>query len=96
MSNMERYINWGLARDQLVDLYNDVVEGLQLCDAAIYVSDPDAMPQINPAMDIVFGKVELDDDQAKELALAYLGIARRIKLDASPINQGECNERPAE
>ena len=68
MLDADKYINFVLAKELLFDLYQATVEGLQICDIALFSGDPASIPAGNQILANFFKAVEPTEEQVKQYA----------------------------
>lgn len=89
--NLDYYVNWSLAKDQLLEVYQEVLSTLQLVDVATTALDTKIIPQRDSVLCNFFRTVTITDEQHLELAQEYKRKINAIKLLVAALNQGEIN-----
>ena len=89
--DLDHYVNWSLAKEQLLDVYQEVLSALQLTDVAITALDTKELPTRDAVLVGFFRTVTVTDEQNLELAKEYVKKITGVKLLINTLNQGEIN-----
>lgn len=89
---IDHYVNWALAKSQLVELHQATIEALRVCDVAMVSGE-----YINPTDELsakLISLVDLTNDQVEQLSSAYCQVAQRVLSCSQNILAGEINNEP--
>ena len=89
---IDHYVNWALAKSQLVELHQATIEALRVCDVAMVSGE-----YINPSDELsarLISMIDLTNDQVEQLSSAYCQVARNVLACAQTIMAGEINNEP--
>lgn len=89
---IDHYINWALAKSQLVELHQATLEALRVCDVAMVSGE-----YINASDELsarLISMVNLTNEQLEQLSSAYCQMARNVLICSQNIMVGEINNEP--
>ena len=87
--SIDHYVNWQVAKSQLVDLHKTTMEALRICDVAMqsgeYLSTNDELTSK------LLSIVDLTNEQVEQLSSAYVDAVTDVCACAETILTGEIN-----
>jgi len=91
---VDHYVNWDLAREQLLDLSREVMSAIRVCDVAMQAGDSthkeDLLAQ---KMVEIF---PMDTEQIAKLSAFYVELANAISRQSQYPNNNEINKEVTE
>jgi len=88
--SIDHYVNWQVAKSQLVDLHKATLEALRICDVAMqsgeYLSTNDQLTSK------LLSIVDLTNEQVEQISLAYVNSVRDVCGCAESVLTGEIND----
>lgn len=88
---IDEYIDWDLAKEQLLEIHNDVLEGIRICDIALNTNSNYVKDQLMAKM---LSIITLDESQVQELSTLYIDQIFKIKRSTKNIGEGEIIDDP--
>lgn len=92
MADLNRPVDWALAKEMLMDIYEATVEGLYICDIALQTGDPASIPVGNVLLAKFFQVVEPTEAQAQQFVALYREAAKNIQALSNQLGGNEINE----
>ena len=91
-SAIDHYINWAVAREQLIDLHKATIAALRVCDVAMQSGEYKA-----PSDELVarlFELVSLDNEQIRRVSLEYINSIEAVLAHSLTLKSSEINVNP--
>ena len=89
---IDHYINWPVAREQLIDLHKATIAALRVCDVAMQSGE-----YKTPNDELVaklFDLISLDDEQVRRVSLAYIECIETVLSHSLTLKSSEININP--
>tara|TARA_Y100000310_G_scaffold343028_1_gene448815 strand:- start:2569 stop:2865 length:297 start_codon:yes stop_codon:yes gene_type:complete len=86
---VDYYVNWDLAREQLLDISREVMSAIRVCDVAMQVGDSTHKEDLlaRKMMEIF----PMDVEQVSKLSAFYVELANAISQQSQYLNNNEIN-----
>jgi len=91
-SPIDHYINWPVAREQLIDLHKATIAALRVCDVAMQSGE-----YKTPNDELVaklFDLISLDNEQIRRVSLAYVECIEAVLSHSLTLKSSEININP--
>ena len=90
---IDHFIEWDLAKENLLEVHAAVLEAIRVCDVALHSDSPYASDQLLGKLTQI---LKLDDGQIEELSVYYLNQLATIRRLSSNLGEGEINNEPSQ
>ena len=91
---VDHYVNWDLAREQLLDLSREVMSAIRVCDVAMQAGDSTHKEDLLARKMIEI--FPMDAEQVSKLSAFYVELANAISQQSQYLNNNEINREVTE
>ena len=89
---IDHYIDWALAKDQLLDLHRELISSIRLCDIALQNDNMENSRDLLTAkMTEIFS---IGEEQIQQISLVYTEFTQTLKAMSSSLGEGEITNDP--
>jgi len=91
---VDHYVNWDLAREQLLDLSREVMSAIRVCDVAMQAGDSIHKEDLLARKMIEI--FPMDAEQVSKLSAFYVELVNAISQQSQYLNSNEINREVTE